>query len=219
MYDLTLPIDDRLPIYPGDPAPRLERVTSIDRGDHLNLSSLSTGCHVGTHLDVPLHFLASGEDVASLAADRLIGKARVVDIAAEEAIARHHLEPLGLPRRTHLLFRTPSGHMLHQPAFRADYVCMAPAAAKYLLELEPLSIGIDTYSLDPADSTTFPAHRTLAERGVPVVVCLDLQRVPSGDYLYACLPLRLPGADGSPVRAVLFEKEEWLALASDEHQA
>jgi arylformamidase len=64
-------------------------------------------------------------------------------------------------------------------------------------------VGIDTPSVDPADSKSLDAHQVLRRRGLRVLENLVLDAVPAGDYELIALPLRLAGACASPVRAVL----------------
>ena len=66
-------------------------------------------------------------------------------------------------------------------------------------------IGIDTASIDPADSKTLDSHQAIRRRGLRVLENLVLDEVPEGDYELIALPLRLVSADASPVRAVLRE--------------
>ena len=40
-------------VYPGDPEPRIKRVTNIDNGAEYNLSTVFMGLHNGTHIDDP----------------------------------------------------------------------------------------------------------------------------------------------------------------------
>ena len=66
-----------------------------------------------------------------------------------------------------------------------------------------LLIGIDTASIDPADSKTLDAHQVIRRRDLRVLENLVLDEVPEGDYELIALPLRLTTADASPVRAIL----------------
>ena len=68
-----------------------------------------------------------------------------------------------------------------------------------------LLVGIDTASIDPADSKTLDSHQAIRRRGLRVLENLVLDEVPEGDYELIALPLRLVSADASPVRAVLRE--------------
>jgi arylformamidase len=133
-----------------------------------------------------------------------MGPAQVVDLTEAPQISAQSLGQVTLEESRHLLLKTRNSRLLGGSAYRDDYVSLTPDAAEVLLAARPRSIGFDYYNLDPPDASGYPVHRRLAREGMPVCVCLDLRGVPAGQYLYVCLPLRLPGADGSPVRAVLF---------------
>ena len=58
-------------------------------------------------------------------------------------------------------------------------------------------------SVDPFTSRDFPTHKTLLGHGIPIIENLNLREVPAGCYTLICLPLKMAGAEASPVRAVL----------------
>jgi arylformamidase len=64
-------------------------------------------------------------------------------------------------------------------------------------------IGIDTPSVDTADSKDLPSHARFLARDVAIIEGLVLRAVARGDYDFCGLPLRLEGFDGSPIRAAL----------------
>ena len=64
-------------------------------------------------------------------------------------------------------------------------------------------IGVDTPSLDPEASKTLDAHQAVRRAGMAILEGLWLDAVPEGHYELIALPLRLVGADASPVRAIL----------------
>jgi arylformamidase len=67
-------------------------------------------------------------------------------------------------------------------------------------------LGIDTDSMDAFDSKELPAHKRLLHHGVAILEGIDLSQVEAGEYELVALPLRLVGADASPVRAVLVRR-------------
>ncbi|RYF69368.1 MAG: kynurenine formamidase, partial [Comamonadaceae bacterium] len=79
----------------------------------------------------------------------------------------------------------------------------APETIERLADLGVLLVGIDTASIDPADSKTLDSHRVIRQRNLRVLENLVLDDVPEGDYELIALPLKLTTADASPVRAVL----------------
>ena len=79
----------------------------------------------------------------------------------------------------------------------------APATVALLADKGVRLVGIDTASIDPADSKTLDSHQVIRRRGLRVLENLVLDDVPEGDYELIALPLKLTTADASPVRAVL----------------
>jgi arylformamidase len=92
-----------------------------------------------------------------------------------------------------------------QDAFDNALPAFAPETVEQLADLGVLLIGIDSASIDPADSKTLDSHQTIRRRGLRVLENLLLDDVPEGDYELIALPLKLTTADASPVRAVLRE--------------
>jgi arylformamidase len=89
IFDLTVPVRTGMPVYPGDPEVRLERV-----GESPAVSRLDFGVHTGTHVDAPLHFLAGAAGADQLPLDVLIGPCEVVagSGAAERVLIKDALE-------------------------------------------------------------------------------------------------------------------------------
>jgi kynurenine formamidase len=76
-------------------------------------------------------------------------------------------------------------------------------AAKWLSGFNLKAVGLDNSSADRFDSTSFPIHKCLLEKGILIIENLaHLDRLPAGDFQLTCLPLKLAQADGAPVRAM-----------------
>ena len=93
LIDVTLPIRAGMPVYPGDPAVRMELAQAIAGGDAYNVTRLDFGLHTGTHVDAPVHALEGGAAIEALPLDALVGAAEVVDF------------PGGLPDAPRILLR------------------------------------------------------------------------------------------------------------------
>lgn len=203
IFDVTVPLSPDVPTFPGDPRFEMEFVHRIEDGKPYNVAYLKLGAHAGTHVDAPFHFLPGGATVDRLPLEILIGKARVVAIDARDVIRRADLEPLDLGEDVRVLFKTRNSGQLRQPAFREDFVGLAPDAAEWLARAGIKLVGVDYLSIEPFGSRDFAAHHALLGAGVVVVEGLDLSEVEPGEYDMICLPLRIVGADGSPARVVL----------------
>ncbi|MEM9173061.1 MAG: kynurenine formamidase, partial [Pseudomonadota bacterium] len=64
-------------------------------------------------------------------------------------------------------------------------------------------IGTDAPSIDPQDSKTMDAHHAVHEHDMAILEGLVLDQVRPGEYELIALPLKIAGADATPVRAVL----------------
>lgn len=208
LIDITLPLSSGTLVYPGDSPPDIQRVSDLNAGDVLTASRFTLGCHVGTHVDAPAHFLAQGKMLDELPLESFYGPAVVIGIQGKPSIEKADLEGFSLPRQYHILIKTENGVLLNAKTFSEKFCTLTTEAAKYLCQLNPLSIGWDYYSLDPVTSSeTFPAHRVLAQADIPVFVCLNFRGVAEGSYGFSGFPLRLEGVEGSPVRAILITEE------------
>ena len=204
MIDLTLTLGPSTMVFPGDPPAVIRRVAEIERGDPLTASELVCGCHVGTHVDAPGHFVRGGALLEDLPLSRFMGPAQVIDRAGPEGcIGVEHLRGEEIAAEHHVLIRTRNSALLQQGRFRPDYTVVSREAIEWIARRRPRSIGFDYYSLDPVDSESFPAHREAARAGIPVYVCLDLSDAPAGRGMFVGLPLRLEKVEASMVRAVL----------------
>src|SRR5438128_5709558 len=80
--DVTATLDPaRTPVYAGDAPLKFDFLKDMRKGDKLTLSVYSLGAHSGTHIDAPMHFVATGVPIDQVALDPLIGAARVIDIS------------------------------------------------------------------------------------------------------------------------------------------
>jgi len=206
IYDISLTITPEMPVWPGDPDVKLERVAKIEAGDGYNLTRLDLSVHNGTHVDAPYHFL--GGDTATvdkLSLKTLSGRVYVLHLPDCELITAEVLENAEIPPRTRrLLFRTRNSNYWteNQKVFHTDFVALNPDAAQWLVNRGVKLVGIDYLSIAPFNDG-HPTHDVLLKAGVVIVEGLDLSKISQGRYTLHCLPLKLAGSDGAPARVIL----------------
>jgi len=202
--DVSLPLNDGLVPWPGDPPFRVKRVTDVARGDFCTFSTLSMSAHAGTHIDAPLHFLSRGRAVDALPLDATVGPARVIAIRSKTVIDAGELREHRIRPGERILFKTRNSTR-RRPAgkFYKDYVAVLPDAAQYLASRGIRAVGIDGPSIGPYNEGLAETHRVLLGAGIWVIEGLDFRRAPAGPCDLLCLPLRIVGADGAPARAIL----------------
>ena len=198
MIDITRALTAGHPNWPGDTPFKLGLVADIRKGSAVNVMALSTSTHAGTHLDAPFHYSMGGGRLGSVALERLVGQARVID--ARAGASPDLLESFAeLPERV-LLF---TGQPAHWDVFPEAFAPLTPELIHTLADRGVKLVGTDAPSVDALTSKDLPAHKACLEREVLILEGLNLHGVEAGRYDLICLPLNLPDADASPVRAVL----------------
>lgn len=208
IVDVSLPVSPHLPVWPGDPPVRIERTSAISEGAEANVSQLSCGVHMGTHVDAPSHFIDSGHGVEDLALDTLIGRAYVLAMMGAEVIDASCLEGAELPADVRrLLFKTRNSMYWASgiKTFQEDFVAVDASGADWLVEHGVQLVGVDYLSVAPF-AAGVQTHQTLLRHGIVIVEGLDLSSVQPGWYDLACLPLKIIASDGAPARAVLMSE-------------
>jgi arylformamidase len=187
----------------------LEQVEAMDNGADANVSHLSAGVHVGTHVDAPHHFLNDGHTVEGLSLDVLTGPCLVAQLPnGVEAITAEVLEGISLPTDVQrILFGTSNSRLWARGKheFQENFVAVMEDGARWLVDRGIQLVGVDYLSVAPFGDSV-PTHRVLLEAGIVVVEGLDLSTMPHGFYDLYCLPLKLLGAEGAPARAILIQK-------------
>ncbi|MEJ7932391.1 arylformamidase [Ramlibacter sp. AN1015] len=202
LWDISPPVHAGSPVFPGDTAYRQSWAATIAPGCPVNVSSITASPHVGAHADAPLHYDPEGAAIGLVPLAPYLGPCRVVHAIGRGPLVQwQHLEHAldGLPPR--VLVRTYA----RMPIDRWDpqLAAFAPDVVERLADRGVCLIGIDTASIDPADSKSLPSHQVVRRRGLRVLENLVLDEVPEGDWELIALPLKFTTADASPVRAVL----------------
>lgn len=204
IFDISQTLEEGMPVWPGDPKFRRKPAARIQDGDPVNLLAIHMGTHTGTHIDAPFHIEDSGADVSGIPLRHFIGPARVVAISAATSISAADLSPLDWKGVERVLFKTRTGN--HSPkAFNRNFIWLAEDASVFLMRKGLLLVGIDAPSIDPFESEELSAHKALIRGGVAILEGIRLNQIEPGDYNLVCLPLKISGGDGSPVRAILWK--------------
>jgi arylformamidase len=202
LYDITLPLSADLAVWPGDTPYAFELTCRRgEAGAPANVGAVRTTVHAGTHADAPFHCDDAGATVERLPLEAFLGPAVVIDVRGRDPIGPEDLRELDLAETPRVLLRT--GAWPDPRRFPGAIPALAPELPAFLAERGVVLLGVDVPSVDALDSDTLPNHHALARHGIQILESLRLDAVPEGHYELIALPLRLEGADGSPVRAVL----------------
>lgn len=192
LYDISQEVFS-CAVYPGDPKPVKQLLSSTMSGDAYNLTAFSMCAHNGTHIDAPFHFLDDGKTVEQLDLSVFVGGCYV---------ARHAGDVTGEAARS----------ILEKSGGSARILIAGPAtvtleAAEIFAAGGIRLLGNESQSVGPAEAP-MAVHLALLRRGIALLEGVVLTHIPEGRYLLSAAPLNLAGADGAPCRAILIDMEE-----------
>lgn len=196
--DVSRPLSPNTAVWPGDQAVRWTWTARREEGSTVNLGALRTTVHAGTHADAPLHVSDDGKPISEMDVDPYVGPAEVLHIDGLH-VTPADVEAVSAPR---VLLRTAASDV-PTDEWPDRVTAIMPETVHALEEKGVVLVGTDAPSIDPLDSKTLDAHHALYDAGIVNLEGLLLQDVDPGLYELIALPLRIEGADGSPVRAVL----------------
>lgn len=184
-------------VYPGDPAPEKQTLTSMESGDTYNLTAFNMCAHNGTHIDAPFHFIRDGKTVDEICLDACVGMAYV---------AEHHGIVSGDDAAEIIEKAKKQNPEAARRILLKGDVEVSLEAANVFATSGLLLLGNEAQTVGPQDAP-MAVHLTLLGADVVLLEGIRLSEVPKGGYLLNAAPLNLSGADGSPCRAVLIAVE------------
>ncbi|WP_417841440.1 cyclase family protein [Terasakiella sp.] len=210
IYDITVPFSENLPVWPGDPRPKVARFMNMDQGDAANVTGLEMCVHTGTHVDAPVHFVKNGSGVDQLDLNICVGLCEVVDLPDVMEITRRDVDGLDLPEGcSRLLFKTRNSQAWVNPAhtFIEDFVAFSPDGAQAIVDRGIKLVGVDYLSVQKFSDLEPTTHQILLGAGVVALEGIDLREIDAGSYMLHCLPMKIVGSDGAPARVILSRDE------------
>jgi len=208
IIDLTIPIHDSMPVFPGDMDVSIKPYHTLEMG-YSNVKSLFLGTHTGTHIDAPYHFFADGKTLDEIPLNRFVGEAILVDcVGRRDAIHIADLEPFSqdISPCSRVIIRTGWDKWFGEEKYFRDYPVISAGVAKWLAERQIWLLGVDIPSVDGWKNED--AHVALLKAEVVIVESLvNLDKITKTPFYFAALPLPIKGADGSPVRAIALQDE------------
>ncbi|MEQ8312322.1 MAG: arylformamidase [Sphingopyxis sp.] len=204
IWDISQPLHADVPVWPGEPAFALHSHAVIGDGCPVNVGGMFTPLHAGTHGDAPLHYTDDGASSADCDLDPYIGPCMLLDVRhASGRVEVDDIDWSALEGAERVLLRTYE-HFPHQ-RWDSDFTAVSSDVIARLGAMGVRLIGTDAASLDPEQSKTLDAHRAVKAADMRILEGLVLDEVRPGRYELVALPLRIVGADASPVRAILRE--------------
>ena len=215
IIDLTHPVAENMPVYPGTDAPTLQVVNNHSEHGMLE-THISMLSHTGTHIDAPAHLYSDGLTLDNYPIEQFVGKALVIDcrnLEKDEKISMLLLEEKGsaLYEAEFLLFLT--GHSLLWG--RSDYFYNFPVMTDEVIEWincrKLKGIGIDAPSFDPVTIGKFEPianglriHCAILKTNHTILLenLCNLEEIGNELFTLYALPLKTLNAGGAPARII-----------------
>ncbi len=182
-------------VYPGDPSPQRERLSSMESGALYNLTAFSMCAHNGTHIDAPAHFIKDGKTVEEIPLSKLVGLAYVTEhqgqLSAEDAQAILDTA------------RAQNPEAAKRILLKGDAIVTIDAAKVFAASQIDL-VGNESQSVGPEEAP-MAVHLALLGAEIVLLEGIRLDAVHEGVYLLNAAPISLSGAEGAPCRAILIE--------------
>lgn len=206
LRDISITLSAGVPEWPGDTPFTCGWTATIGEGSSVNLSSISSSPHVGTHADAPLHVRDGWPGSHELPLEAFYGPAVVADVSEFQGeIGFDLLEPMiSAYRVERLILKT--GSTIASGAFPGAWATLSESCARSLLGLGLRLLGVDAPSVDARESKSLAVHKMLFSGNAFILENLDLRRTPAGEYDIMAFPIKMMSLDAAPVRAILLEK-------------
>ncbi|MBI5002003.1 cyclase family protein [Candidatus Woesearchaeota archaeon] len=193
--DLTMPIDEKTPTFPGDPPIKIKRENVKEHTYGKTFLEIHT--HVSTHIDAPSHMIENGKTLSDFSINKFIGEAIVIDVRGQKNIE----SDLSKVKKHDIVFFLTS-HA--DKACASDYFENNPVitekTAQQLVEKGISIVGLDSFT---PDNEPYDVHKIFLKRDILIVENLShLEKLSGQRFTCFILPMKITDADGAPCRVV-----------------
>jgi len=180
--------------------------------------TLHGGIHVDEGVQTSVGFRKLGIETMA----PIVSRGVLLDVAGDKRLEPDYaITPEDLERGVRsdihegdaVLVRTGYGALWSKPEEYLHAAGVSAAGARWLIEKRVLAVGADNMAFDvmsaqkdPELNATLPGHILfLVRAGIPIIENLNLEELAAAkayEFLFVCLPLKMRGATGSPVRPI-----------------
>ncbi|XP_005102403.1 isatin hydrolase [Aplysia californica] len=232
IYDLSHVHSSDLFYFPGSlPYNRTHVIArDIKPGMYVNAAVITSGEHVGTHMDAPAHFVRGGDPLEKVSVERTIADGVHINCRAEAAAHRDYMVPMQkildwekengrIPDGAAVLFNFGwslrfnnitdyAGSDQLDDQFTFVQPAVTAEVGQWLLRERKMKIiGVDTFSPDPSllngtAVTEMPNHHNILGAGSLIVENMKIPAdLPARGFRFHATPVMFEGSGGTQVRA------------------
>lgn len=190
VFDLTMPIDERTPVFPGDRPHEIRQAATVAKNGW-NEKWLSFNSHFGTHIDAPAHMIQGGKTLSDFPISHFVGEAVMIRLDDD----LDSVKPDDI-----VFFYTGQTEKLYAPDFFKNNPVIDETLAEKLVAKKVRMIGIDSFT---PDNNPYPTHKILLGANIMIVENLvNLRPLLGKRFQCVIAPLKIEGSDGAPCRVM-----------------
>ncbi len=201
IIDISMELSNETPQWPGDRPFYYGLTGTKEESGSVNVGELKTSTHMGTHIDAPFHYDNDGLTIDEMPLDIYMSKAQVMDVTGLDEITSDHLKKPEAGVTTVLL---KTGVWQDRSKFPEGWPVFDASIASWLKSNGIRLLGVDVPSVDQETSKDMVMHQAMNREERYILESIVLEDVAEGVYELVALPLKIRGAEGSPVRAALY---------------
>lgn len=199
LIDLSHPIEDPMPTYPGDLSTRLSNIKTFKKDGFTNYQ-LETGMHSGTHLDGPMHLTSQIKFISELPPESFYGEGYLIDARGEQVIKMKDNYRSKISDHSIVLFYTGYDQKYGTDEYYTGHPEIHLEFAEFLIAKQIKIIGMD---LPSPDYSPYQVHKMLLDHQVLIMENLtNLGALLNAEqFEVMAFPLKIK-ADSSPLRVI-----------------
>ena len=196
LVDLSVPLNERTPVYPGDPQTTI-RSNGILAKDGYEDHFVCVGTHVGTHIDAPRHMIEGGKTLDQIPIEQFSG--RGVYVKVEGVFDLDKVKKAPIQAGDIVVFHTNMSDLYDQSEYHESYPVITEDIARDLAGKNIKMIGVDMCS---PDKEPFPVHKILLGSEILIIENLtNLGTLAGKEFKIFAFPIKLT-LDGAPARVI-----------------
>jgi len=194
IIDLTMPIDEKTPTFPGEAPHIIEQIATIEN-EGWNLKRISITSHFSTHIDVPVHMIEGGRSLSDYPLRKFIGEAIVLDVTGQNEI---QVDLSEVQKGDIVFFLTGHSSKVYEKDYFENNPVITERTARDLIEKEINIVGLDSFT---PDNEPYLIHKMFLRADILVVENLvNLEKLAGKRFRCFILPLNIKDGDGAPCR-------------------
>lgn len=162
LIDLSHPLDEKTPCYPGDAPLALQKVKNL-KEDHYVSYRITSTLHTGTHIDLPMHLVEDNRFMEDFPLSAFMGPGVLLNVQGEEVISFKKEYEKRITRGDIVLLYTGFDAYFGEPRYFTQHPVLSKELSDFLIEKQIKMLGIDFPS---PDRVPFTIHKALLQNNI-----------------------------------------------------